>query len=630
MQFYQKTPCNKDGNKDTVCEACTVCEGFEYTAEPCRYGADTVCAKCTNCAVLAGAKKEFRFQSEVCTAQNNKQVYEQGSPTVCTKCAPAPKGLSYVVSPCAAGDYETGMAMRDDTPEEGPIYIDDSAHDTVYAECAVCAAGEFVNKKCDSGLTACDGRDPDPTVDDSAWNALVKAKAVKGDSQSAQCGQYKMGHDEQCTACSKNAGCEDGDKKKCAEGESTQTTENSEINIVSFRTRQCKSEKLPEGDGFGDATYDTCKTCKDSEYIRRNCSPQCAKFEVNGICSKSSKNKDGPCKSDETCDGGFCDNQCKLVKSAKEQEATEDGDMAVNTRGVQVGCLNCPDNFRIDDETVSKKPGRMGKAGVCADANKKCQEYAEGKEKDTGMSKAPKYSTCNSNCNDEVQFTKFANCCKDKSLGSACEWERTERACLTEFQSPETGKAMGKPYLVRSAGSNYKGYQAGGLDLSGETPRRFPMIKRSEGAYVFVRWCRQMCEDHADCQMFSVKTAHADEEGTESITETSKCKLYKDTPADFMANKQAAPLDDDVLAAMDTTAGADWTCAQGAAVNSWHQGSSGIPAEAGFKCDGGKMGINQVAKCASAFCNDDKALCCVQSEDLCYRKDQQYFLAKLA
>merc|ERR1711865_1200013 len=100
-----------------------------------------------------------------------------------------------------------------------------------------------------------------------------------------------------------------------------------------------------------------------------------------------------------------------------------------------------------------------------------------------------------------------------------------------------------------------------------------------------------------------------------------------DTPADFDANKQAAPLDDDVLAAMDTTAGADWTCAQGAAVNSWHQGKSGIPAEAGFKCDGSKMGIDQVASCKNDFCIGN-CQCCVQSEDLCYRKDQQFFVAK--
>merc|ERR1712188_84885 len=182
---------------------------------------------------------------------------------------------------------------------------------------------------------------------------------------------------------------------------------------------------------------------------------------------------------------------------------------AKNQLGTQIGCINCPDQFLIgtdaNDKPVVSKAGFAPLRTRCAVKNKRCQKYAP------------------------AQFRKFGNCCKNTALGSACEWERSNRICITPYHD-KTGKKRGMPYRVATAKTGgFKGFKKAGVDP--ETGRRYPLIDKKEGSHTFIRWCRQMCEEFPSCTMFSVSRGLF---GKEKVTDGTKCQLFKDDVAAYM------------------------------------------------------------------------------------------------
>lgn len=638
--YYQTKACNQAGNegKDTQCRACRVCKRFQYTKTPCKYAANTVCGQCVNCAIKAKDDGKFLFQPRngACTSNLNKNVYAQGKPGHCATCASNGKGKFFIEKPCRAGTYKEECAQDVYLGAKvcGWVYQKNSASNTKFKKCSGCKPGTWINKPCDVGVQKPKLCRSDPFIKDGAWEKLVAGKKVTFDKnrQSKQCGQYKMGHDDQCSACAINAGCKKGGKS-CKKGEFLKKVNGgmSTEDAIEFRTRRCDNK----ADFNGDATYDTCKECTDYQYVSRNCSPECVSFKNGGKCI-GGKNNGKACTLraamkngvkvadvDAQCPGGFCGGQCSLVKSGK-RFAPEDGKMAKNQLGTQIGCINCPDQFLIgtdaNDKPVVSKPGFAPLRTRCAVKNKRCQKYApEQFRKTDGMRVAPKFSTCDNGCTTTTQFKKFGNCCKNTALGSACEWERSNRICITPYHD-KSGKKRGMPYRVATAKTGgFKGFKKAGVDP--ETGRRYPLIDKKEGSHTFIRWCRQMCEEFPSCTMFSVSRGLF---GKEKVTDGTKCKLFKDDVAAYVkdAGGPVEPMSKEDVKNLLKTDGKGWTCQQGASVFAHHKTGKFADADAGFACKAAdRKGVSETKKCKNAFCKGDAGNCCVQAKDVCYRKN---------
>merc|ERR1712072_969375 len=213
--------------------------------------------------------------------------------------------------------------------------------------------------------------------------------------------------------------------------------------------------------------------------------------------------------------------------------------------------------------------------------------------------------------------------------------------CLTA--SVQGGKKMGLPYRKRTKKTgSFKGFRPSGLSPTGARHKMKDDDGTAATGHLFVRWCRQLCQDFPRCTMFSVDRCLVD--GTCKVEDSSECDLYKEG-GDAIGADKPAPLDKDTLKKLKTAKIKDteWTCAMGAAINANHQDEmNGEWAGAGSVCDEeDKLGVKQFdlveqtvdgekkmvkvpTKCGTPKCQGEaKQKCCVQAKKSCFTKPVQ-------
>lgn len=691
--YYRTAKCDPAAGTDTQCRRCRVCKNFQYTSQPCAYDSNTQCGKCLNCKVESERQNSFLWMKENCSSKENRNVYDKGQKGTCALCSSDDKIRTtlfgntdknrdtewFVEKACKPGTYEqrTEKDEYDGDDVTGFVFIEGSAQDVKAGKCTGCKKGFYIADPCKIKVG--------DVKADKSWapgaDCLGKYRFDPANN-GKNCGPFKRGVNDVCQACLKNSGCraevKNGKGEVVLKGESCNAGKYSKkANKVwlqgrDFRTKTCDNEP----DQNGNARYGVCNTCTKFQYERRSCAAECEKRNAFGRCDgngqacasdgdcevrcKNNKCMNGrnhlkACTSQKDCGKvghSYCTGLCMLRDLANEVvSSTEDGKMAVNREGIQTTCRACPDNFVVGKDENDKPvfaSMTSDHASRC-DAKFKLCAYAPNWNNPTfnpdGMKNPPAYSTCNGACPArQTQFDKYDNCCKANALGASCGWKHYNKQCLTA--SVQGGKKKGLPYRKRTKKTGaYKGFRPKGLTPAGTRhPLKADDDTKATG-HLFVRWCRQLCEDFPRCTMFSVDRCLVD--GTCAVKDSSECDLYKESnPGAAIAADKPAPLDKDTLKKLkggdikDT----DWTCAMGAAIFANHQdnGPAANPwTGAGFKCsepdalgvqafdtvvqtiDGKKKNKQVARKCGTPKCAGAAAKCCVKAKKSCFTKPTQ-------